>query len=236
MLYPINSTRLHYVETGQFIKQLITDFENSKHIATEDPDFNKLFESLKVQSALYVKALMPIKAQAESSEILVLDSKRDKKAVTLRTALSVFQYDDQPEIAAAFKLVSVAIKKYKGLEKMNFEAETLAIDNLVRQLDVPEYASAVQILSLNYRIDDLKEGNDAFKALFNSRSTAMIKKETFDTKQIKSELLQIYNELAEYVDVMAKIKKTDFFKETLVVINYSRTYFATILANRQGRS
>jgi hypothetical protein len=51
---------------------------------------------------------------------------------------------------------------------------------------------------------------------------------------MRKEIFEVYSTLADYVALMAKIKKEAFFLDTLKVFNYSREYFADILARREG--
>ena len=162
MLHPINFTALRYLELGQFVIDSIQSLENSEHDFDTDSEFHELLDSLKSQYLLFSKAISPIKASAISEKLLELDIKRDRKSITLRNALTVFQYDEQPDVAMAFKLISIVLDKYKGVERMNFEAESLALDTLIHLLDSEKYSSAAQLLQLNYRINDLKSANDSF--------------------------------------------------------------------------
>ena len=51
---------------------------------------------------------------------------------------------------------------------------------------------------------------------------------------MRKEIFEVYSTLVDYVALMAKIKKDDYFLNTLKVFNYSREYFADILARREG--
>jgi hypothetical protein len=77
-LYPLNITKLPYLDSGQFIVRYLTDYQNSGLNHTTDRDFKVLHESLITQSPLFNAALMQVRANAETEELLVLDDARDK--------------------------------------------------------------------------------------------------------------------------------------------------------------
>ena len=235
-LHKLNTSLLLYVESGQFIVRLMTDFSNSTLDANEDPEFSALFESLKVQTPLYSKALMQIQARAESEELLRLDDIRDKKVLTLRKAVNVFRYADEVAEKQAYASMMTVQRNYKGVEKMNFEAESLALSNYIDELRSQNSIIATQTLGLTPHITALENANNHFKTLFSTRSTAITNTEVYDTKALRTQILSTYKDLAEYVFVMAKRKKTPFFIETLNILNTSRSYYSDIIARRKGNS
>lgn len=236
ILKKLNTSHLQYVESGQFIVRLLTDFGNSTLDASNDPEFNALFESLKLQSPTYSKALMQIKTRAESDELLRLDDVRDKKVATLRSAVNVFRYADEVAEKEAYALMLTIQSTYKNVEKMNFEAESLALDNYIAELRGRQFEDAVETLGIKSHINTLETANTNFKRLFSTRSTGITNTEVFDTKALRKEILGTYKELAEYVFVMAKRRKTPFFIESLNILNTSRSYYNDIIARRKGNN
>ena len=235
-LYPLNIARLTYLDSGQFIVRYLTDFQNSGLDPAIDPDFKIIHDSIKDQSPLFNAALMQVRAKAESEELLALDIRRDQKMATLRRAHSVFEHTDVPEELTAYKLIKITFKTYKNIERENFEAESLGLDNLVVALNNSANFPAIQTLKLEGHLDKLKETNDQFKAKFNTRSSETISTVVYDTKTLRTTILATYKNLAEYALVMAKNRSTNhFYSDLLNIINNGREYFANILA-RQGSS
>ena len=95
-LYTLNTARLQYLETGQFIIRFLTDFESLNLDPATDPEFKTLHDSLKTQSPVYDEALMQVRAKAESELLIAQDDIRDKKVATLRRAIDVYKYSDEP--------------------------------------------------------------------------------------------------------------------------------------------
>ena len=233
-LYPLNISRIPYLESGQFIVRYLTDFTNSGIDPNTDPDFKALHSSLLLQSPIYNQALMQVRAQAETEELIGLDQARDKKVTTLRRAVSVFEHTDDASEKAAYGLIKIILKTYKDIEIANYEAESLGVDNLIAELRNGTHLSAVQKLGLEGHINNLETTNTNFKNKFDSRSTETISTVVYDAKALRKAILDTYKELAEYVLVIAKRRNTQYYLDILTVVNNGRDYFANILARRGG--
>ena len=61
-----------------------------------------------------------------------------------------------------------------------------------------------------------KKRGDNFKNKFNQRSSENISTVHYNSKQLRKEIFSTYNDLASYVLIMAKRKKTPFFITTRV--------------------
>jgi len=236
-LYPFSISQLHYVETGQFIVRYLTDFTNSAIVSTTDAEFNTLHQAIITQSPVYNNALVQIKAKAESAMLLDRDDRRDKKIATIRRVVSVYEYSDIEAEQIAYKKLKIVLNSFAGLEQQNYEAESLGIANLVKELQSPTNAPYVQLFGLQKHIDNLVAANNDFTTLFDKRSTDTISTVVYDTKALRKQLIESYKNLADYVLVMAKTKKnTDYYTNILAVLNNGRQYFADLLAKREGNA
>ncbi len=235
-LNKISVSQLQYLESGQFINRLFKDFDNSGLDPAFDPEFKLSYDSLKEQSPIYELALMQIKAKSESELLMQLDEIRDKKLTTLRRALSVFENTDEEEEKTAYKEIKIVLGNYRNIEVANFEAESLGITKLIIELRSNDYLPAVKILALEKHINNLEKANNNFITTFDSRSTKTISKETYDTKLLRKNIFETYNELVNYVLLIGNRKKTiSFYSDALNTINYGRKYYSDILAKRNGK-
>ena len=232
-LYPIPVSRLQILESGQFITNLITDYAKAGLNPAADAEFNKQYETLVTLSNPYNAALNQIKAQKETEELMNLDMLRDQSLTTIRRAVSVFEYSRVAAEVSAYKEMVIILRKYTDLERANYPAETLGIDKVVAEIRGAK-DNAMEVLQLNKHVDLLEKDNVTFKAKFAERSSDVISTVSYDVKTMRKEIFEVYSTLADYVALMAKIKKEAFFLDTLKVFNYSREYFADILARREG--
>lgn len=232
-LYPISVSRLQILESGQFLNNLIADYVKSGLDPATDADYEKQYDALKALSTPYNVALNQIKAQKETEELVNLDILRDQSLTTIRRAVSVFEYSRNAAEISAYKEVVIILRKYTDLERANYPAETLGIDKVVAEIrDAKD--NPMDVLQLKSHVDLLEEDNNAFKAKFAERSSDVISSVSYDVKTMRKEIFEVYNTLAAYVALMAKIKNNVYFLDTLKVYNYSREYFADILARREG--
>jgi Family of unknown function (DUF6261) len=236
-LHPLNLVRLAYLDSGQFIVRYLTDFENSGLDPATDPDFKIIHDALIAQSPLFNAALMQVRAKAESEELQALDLRRDRKMATLRRAHSVFEYTDIAAELAAYKLIKIILRTYKNIERANFEAESLGLDNLAVALQNADNLPSMKVLKLEGHLNNIKLANDQFKAKFSTRSSDTISTVVYDTKVLRTDIFTTYKNLAEYVLVMAKNRSTNpFYADLLTIVNNGRSYFATILARQASDS
>jgi Family of unknown function (DUF6261) len=234
-LQKIPTSRLQYLESGQFIIRFFKDFDNSGLDPATDPEFKLSYDSLKQQSPIYDLGLKQIKAKAESEELAELDSIRDKKLTTLRRAINVYEHTDVEVERLAYNLIKIVLRSYKDIEVANFEAETLGLKKLIVELQNSKHLAAVKTLKLEDHISNLENANNNFTATFDSRSTKTISEATYDTKLLRKNIFDTYNDLVNYVVIMANRKKAvSFYADTLNTINYGRKYYADILAKRGG--
>ena len=232
-LYPISLSRLQTLESGQFITNLLDDYVKSRLDPAADAEFKNQYEALNTLSIPYNEALNQIRAQKETEELMNLDLERDRSLTTIRRAVSVFEYSRDAGEVSAYKEITIVLNKYTALERANYPAETLGIDKVVAEIRIAK-DNAIDVLQLKPHVDRLEEDNAAFKAKFIDRASDVISTVSYDVKTMRKEIFEVYNTLAEYVGLMAKIKNSAYFLDTLKVFNYSRAYFADILARRQG--
>lgn len=232
-LYPISTSRLQLLESGQFIVRVIDDFEKTGIDPRKDGEFDLMFKDLKEQSLTYNEAMKQARASAETETILQLDLIRDQKITTLRRMISVHQFTDDATQRMAYQEAKAIIRQYSNIEIANYEAETLGVETLVKDLKAAKH-DAMNLLGLEFHVLNLEKANSNFKKMFTNRAAVVISTETFDTKLLRTSIFETYKDLSEYVLMMAKRKKEPFFIDTLKVINYGREYFADILAKRSG--
>jgi hypothetical protein len=233
----LDFSRMSYLEIGQFIINFLEDFDKTGLDPKTDAEFKLLFENLKAQSPEFDAALLQVKAKAESAQLMEQDLARDRKMITLRRAVSVYEYSDIEVQKTAYKLIKLVLKTYNRIEKENFGAESLGLDNLVKELRNDKHIAAVKTLKLEEHVDNIESTNSVFKKTFSTRSSDSISDKVYDTKKLKDDIVSTYKELAEYMVVMGKRKKdSTFYADAVTAINYSRKYYSDLLAKRAGKT
>lgn len=230
-LHSISVSQLQMLESGQFIKRLMIDFQNSGLLASTDPEIELLLNEINVQISTYTDALMQIQAKEESKEIAALDLLRDRKFSAVRRAISVYEFSEDEIEQAAYHRLDLILNKYNRIETATYEAETLGLEKFIKEIR-GAVDEAMEKLNITSHINSLEVANDNFKKIFDKRSSDSISSVHHNSKQLRKEIFMTYNELASYVLIMAKRKKTDFYINLLNVVNNGREYYADTLAKR----
>ena len=232
-LYPINVARLNVLEAAAFINRFIADFEKSGLNTDDDVELKLQLDDLNVQLPTFIKAVKQTKASAETAQLKALDKRRDRKFAVVKRFTSAYEYSDYDDELAAYRQVSIIIKEFKLIKKANYMAETLAIELFIKKVR-NEKNDAMNKLLLQPAIDNLEVANEAFRTIFNQRSSREISKEKYNTTELRTAIFDTYKSLASYILIKAKIKKTPYYITSLNVLNYGREYFADLLAHRKG--
>ena len=196
-LYPLNLARLHHAQAGQFIVRLLNNVKNHNLDLNKDAVVMDYIKSLTAQSETFKIALQQMQAKKETEDIAHLDEQRDYKIVTLEAQINVAKYSSEKEEQNAYKAAKLIMKKYKSIAALNYEEETIQLENLLAEWAKPENQQIVQVLQLKLHIDKLRSAADAFTQKFDSRSTVTMLKEVFDTKALRNVMMDNYKEFAD---------------------------------------
>lgn len=118
------------------------------------------------------------------------------------------------------------------MAKLNYEAESIAIDKLITELTGPAYSPKVSLLRIDRYVQRMQNANENFKTLFANRMTTEAFTESYDMKVIRKETLNKYSQFATYVLAMAIALDTPLFNNALNLLNTARKYYADLLARR----
>jgi hypothetical protein len=234
-LVAFRAQSLTNVETAELISRHLTDFEKLDKGVITDPHVINYETLLKDDLSLLRKALMQIQRNAETDKIAEMDKARDKAVTTLRKALSLAEETDDTDLQEQCHAVGILFDKYKGTEVLNYEAESMNIDNWLADLQSPAYAKSVVSLGLTVYVDRLKTANDAFKSLFSNRQFTTSFVESYNTKMVREQLITNYREFTLYILSMSNATNGDQYLKILALLNNGRQYYADIIARRNGR-
>lgn len=231
-LEPVRTSDLTNMEAGQLIRRTLDDLETIDQPVMTDAPLNAYVQEITQQKGWYEKALAQIRKSEETEKIGLADKNRDKAVDAFGKALKLYGVSDDEAEVEASRGLSIVFTSFKGLADLNYEAETMAIDKLVSELESPAHAAKVGLLNLGRYVTRLKTTNAAFKTLFANRMVAGASTESYDMKVIRAELMKTYADMASYVLVMAKALKTPLFLTALNLLNASRKYYSDLLARR----
>jgi hypothetical protein len=240
MIYKLESlgvAHLTHLEAAELVARLLSDFASQPQGGprTDNAVVQNFIAELGGKLTQFQKALLKVQANSATQTIAQLDEVRDLAPQVFRKAVNLACLSDVPAEAEAAQKLAILMKMYRNVESLNYEAETQALDKLTAELE-GTYAPQIALLGFGRYVARLKKSNDAFKALFGGRSTQTALQEVFDTRALRTDLLDKYREFALYLQVMANLPQGDYYIQLLAFVNTARKYYADMLARRRGRS
>lgn len=197
---------------------------------------NQLLAAVKSASTDYSKSILQIQKSEFTSKLVELDDSRDWAVIGYSKSLKACAYTNDAEELDAYRKLMILADKYKGVEKLNYEAESAELKKMLEALESTEYSASVAKLNLASKITRIKTADAAFNELFDTRNDETNAKEVFDAKLLRKELHKKYNKLADYVVTMANTFDKEPFNSVLKTMNTVRSYYRDILKRREGVS
>ena len=225
-LEPLNLSALTNMEAGQLMIRHQSDLNTIDASLLTDAPYNSYVTKIGNQTELYYNALAQVRKNEETEKIGLADVVRDKAISSFNLALKLHASADDPAEAEASRSLKILFDTFKNIAKLNYEAETLAIDKLVNDLNGEAYSEKIASLHMGKYVTRLNETNDAFRTLFSGRMVDTAMSESFDMKTIRKELMETYTDFAEYVLAMAKATDKQLFSTALNLLNAARKYYA----------
>lgn len=183
--------------------------------------------------ALYKKAL----ASEKTRELLVLDEKRDNaiNGIFYFLLSHSYHYESSQQQNAQILLDNMALYG-SGIARMNYQAETATLNNLLRDWESkPELANAVNAFGLSSWVDELRNTNTEFSSKYLSRTQEYgdATPETIKTK--REETNTAYYALRDRIDALHLLVETPPSPYTTVInqLNALTDQYNVLLVNRK---
>jgi hypothetical protein len=232
ILEPLTTSALTNMEAGQLFRRHLGDLGTIDASLLVDAPFNNYVQLIGNQAVVYENALAQVRKNEETQKIVDADALRDKAVTSFNLALKLHATSDDPAEVEASRSLGILFSTYKNLAKLNYEAESLAIDKLTGELNSPAYSEKINYLHMSKYVARLIETNTAFKNIFSGRMVGNAMTESFDLKTIRIELQSTYSDFCDYILSMAKALNTPLFVNALNLLNTARKYYADLLARR----
>lgn len=191
-----------------------------------DAPYNSYTQKIGNQTELYFNALAQVQKSEETEKIGLADIARDKAISAFNLALKLHAAADDAVEVEASRSLRILFDTFKNIAKLNYEAETLAIDKLVNELNSEAYSEKITLLHMGKYVTRLNETNNTFRNLFSGLMVDTAMTESYDLKAIRKELQVMYNDFVSYVFAMAKATESQLFKTALNLLNAARKYYA----------
>lgn len=231
---PFRIYSLSHLECGQLMKQTLDGFKSVTTTEPADPALDRYVAALSSQAETYEKALVRVRKSEDTLKIQQADEARNQAIYTLKRTLQLYAGSDLTEEAEAARSLQILVGSFGRLTRLNYEAESIAIDKLLADLAGPNYNAKAAQLQLDRVINRLLDTNETFKTLFGHRIVTAANTETYDVRALRKEMTITYNDLCGYVLAMAKAHGTEPYLSQLELINTARKYYSDFLARRNS--
>ena len=225
ILEPLTFSALTNMEAGQLMIRHQSDLSTIEASLLTDVPYNNYMEQISIKTEMYFAALAQVQKNEETEKILLADKARDKALSSVNLALKLHASADDTVEVEASRSLKILFGTFKNIAKLNYEAESLAIDKLVNELNSAAYSEKIATLHMNKYVSRLSETNDIFKNLFGGRMVDTAMTESYDMKTIRKELQVIYKDFVNYVFAMAKATESQLFTTALNLLNAARKYY-----------
>lgn len=165
-----------------------------------------------------------------------LDRKRDACLVGIRTVANgyVFHYDTALKEAANAILKS--IDKYgKNIQRMNYRAQTVVLENLIQDWDAPELNAHLVTLHLQSWASQMKTDNEAFSAMRQTRSEERAANTTEGMDVHRPAVIEAYRALNTLIAAHQTIATAENWTKIIAEHNAIATEYETQLSRRTAK-
>jgi hypothetical protein len=165
------------------------------------------------------------------------DKARDKMIVGIKSAIktALFHFDDKiREAATRIKIVFDAYNSPQPLTKLHYDAETVAVNNLLQELD-GKYAADVQITGLSQWIEELRVRNKAFEELAKEYNEEQAEKPSIRPKEARNNTDKAYNDIVAAVNGLLIIDGETDYVNFVTELNTLIKHYNDIIAQHRGR-
>lgn len=230
----LNLTKLHNNEHFQFMTDV--DVLIAKCLSSE-LGIDVLYPNFKQALAAEEIAIRVESGSSKSKILTNLDIQRDQtyNAITIRVKSALLcPFDD--EIASGQVLQRI-IDQYGDFRSLPYNEESASITNFINDLLKPENVDHLEKVCIRAWVQELKNENDEFQAVFNDRNQEFAGRESGDVRISRRKLDPIYLQMAEKINAtfvmeIAKPAATAFATE----LNEKISYYKTTLAIRIGHN
>jgi hypothetical protein len=173
-----------------------------------------------------------------SSEKEEVDKARDELVVAIRGFLKVSAHHSEDNVKKATNRVKIVFDKYNQPKKINllsYDAETVAINNMLQELEEKNQQD-IQLIGIENWFLQLKIKNNEFEQLSLSYNVQQSEKPTFTAAEARKETDAAYKEFVTALEGLMILEKNEpefvaFAKE----LNTWIKHYNDLVAQHQGR-
>lgn len=230
----IDLFKLRNAEYLQYMKDFtgIINLNNPAQLAI-DAKLNAFVSKTDELESLYKKALANEKTQA----LLAIDEKRDDAVNGIYYFLLGYSYHFDPVKKQNAQILLENMALYgSGIARLNYQAETATINNLLRDWEnKPELADAIILFDLSSWVNEMKATNDEFNTQYLLRTQEYGDASPETIKLKREEVNVAYYALRDRIDALHLLIETPPSPYVTVInqLNALTNQYNVLLVNRK---
>lgn len=235
MIDKIKAPKLRISESVQFFSDVLAVCKNSN---PADLNIQKPWTALDNSLKLLGQSFKKEQASVFTAELIALDQRRDHGIICLRKLADGYTNHHVVEKQQAARKLLIVIDKYgRNISKMNYQAETSVLENLVNDLKSnADNAAAVKLLGLDDTVTEIKAANDMFNSTYLDRVSDEASKDLTAAGALVQECRQHYNMLVKHIEANAILNPSEVYEALISKLNNLIEKFNTLLALRGARN
>jgi hypothetical protein len=166
------------------------------------------------------------------------DQARDAVIVGINEAVRTSCRHFDPSVNEAAKRLKIVLDAYntpKALTDLSYDAETIAVFNLLQEFD-GKYAADVQITGLTNWVAELRARNEAFDRLAKAYNEQQAAKPSFKMKDVRNETDEAYRNTVLVINALIVMEGETEYAPFVAEMNELIKHYSDLLAQSEGRN
>jgi hypothetical protein len=165
------------------------------------------------------------------------DQARDTIFIGIKDAVKSLLRHFDANVRAAAQRIKIVIDTYdnpKPLIELSYDAETVAINNLLQELD-GKYAADVQLTGLATWVEELRNRNNAFEKLTREYNEQQAEKPSVSTKDARTDTDKAYQDIIVAINGLLILDGDTAYAPFVAELNALIKHYNDLIAQHRGR-
>jgi hypothetical protein len=195
-------------------------------------------DELKAAFAIVLLCLDYISKSGLTAKLRDQDKVRDKLIKGLTALIRSYLTHPDVTLRDAAEQLMLVLDHYWSIPKRSYDDETTAIDDLLRELDLPAQTARITLLAIAPQIANFRAANDRFKVLIDERDVEIAQRPKITMKEARAAAEEKLSDMLDRLESIIVLNGIDFSEELEAFVpEYEAitTRYKNILAQEKGR-
>lgn len=199
----MNTPYLNRYRNAEFLQYMKDSLQ-----LVNDANLNPLTTQITVLTPVVTSidaAFQQSQGSALTQDIIVLDERRDKTIVGLRSVTEGYTYHYDAAVASAATALNANIAAHgSNIQRLSYQEETAVLDSIITDWETDtELTAAVNLLNLGDWLAELKTANTAFTTKYLERVEETAASSVESIPQLRDTATTAYRELTDTINAHA---------------------------------